>query len=278
MANVLITGCSSGFGLLTALHFARQGDKVFATLRDPAKGGELQRACRAESLELEILELDLLDSDSVDAAAKRAETAGPLDVLVNNAGMEVRGPIEETEEDEVRLQFDTNVFGTLRVIRAILPGMRERRAGTIVTVSSIAGLVSRPFGGLYAASKHALEAITEALYHELKPFGVRLVLIAPGRYATQFAQNMLVARRFTPWSPYRATCDRFDQALDRLLPDGKPADPEEVAELIYRATYDPQKRFRYLAGADAEMMARLYREKSFEEFEQLMRQALDWQD
>lgn len=147
MANVLITGCSSGFGLLTALHFARQGDKVFATLRDPAKGGELQRACRAESLELEILELDLLDSDSVDAAAKHAETAGPLDVLVNNAGMEVRGPIEETEEDEVRLQFDTNVFGTLRVIRAILPGMRERRAGTIVTVSSIAGLVSRPFGG-----------------------------------------------------------------------------------------------------------------------------------
>ena len=183
MGNILITGCSSGFGLLSAAHFARKGDRVFATLRDLARGLELERIRQAEDLAIEILQLDVLDSSSVEAAVKRAEADGPIDALINNAGIEVRGSIEDISEQEARLQFDTNVHGALRMIRAVLPGMRQRGSGTIVNISSIGGLVGRPFGGLYAATKHALEAISEALYFEVQPFGVRVAVVEPGRAA-----------------------------------------------------------------------------------------------
>src|SRR5262245_22401825 len=136
MANVLITGCSSGFGLLTALRFARAGDRVFATMRTPAKApDELRGAIERERLPVALLRLDVCDQASIDAALREA---GPLDVLVNNAGIECRSSIEDASDEDVRRQFDTNVFGTLRVIRAVLPAMRDRRRGTIVNLSSIA--------------------------------------------------------------------------------------------------------------------------------------------
>jgi NAD(P)-dependent dehydrogenase (short-subunit alcohol dehydrogenase family) len=276
MARVLITGCSSGFGLLTALRFARAGDAVFATLRDPSKAGELERARSRERFSLEILRLDVLDAASIEAAVRRVEDAGGVDVLVNNAGMEVRGSIEETDDDEARLQFDTNLHGCLALIRAVLPGMRERGAGTIVNVSSVAGVVARPFSGLYAASKHALEAISEALHYEVEPFGIRVVLIEPGQYATSLLEKALVARRFTPRSPYWETSEEFDRAVRKLVPGGERADPQEVAERICAAVHDPNPRLRYVVGADAELIVSVYRQKTFEEFEQTMREALDW--
>jgi NAD(P)-dependent dehydrogenase (short-subunit alcohol dehydrogenase family) len=276
MARVLITGCSSGFGLLTALRFARAGDEVFATLRDPSKAGELERARGRERLPLEILPLDVLDAASIEAAVGRVEDAGGVDVLVNNAGIEVRGSVEETDDDEARLQFDTNVHGCLATIRAVLPAMRGRGAGTIVNVSSVAGVVARPFGGLYAASKHALEAISEALHYEVEPFGIRVVLIEPGQYATSLLEKAMVARRFTPRSPYWEVSEEFDRAVRRLVPGGERADPQEVADRIYEAVHDPTPRLRYLVGADAELIVSVYRQKSFEEFEQIMRETLDW--
>jgi NAD(P)-dependent dehydrogenase (short-subunit alcohol dehydrogenase family) len=278
MSTVLITGCSSGFGLLTALHFARRGDRVFATLRDVTKAGELERARREEDLPLEILSLDLLDPGSVDRAIRDAESKGPIDIVINNAGMEVRGSIEDTSDEEARLQLDTNVHGPLRVIRGVLPGMRERGSGTIVNVSSIAGLVARPYGGLYAASKHALEAISEALHYEVSPFGIRVVLIEPGQYATELLAKAVVARRFDRASPYHARSERFDAAIRRLLPEGEPSDPQEVAEIIWEAVHGDEPRLRYLAGDDAKLIVSVYREKGFEEFEQTMRAALDWHD
>jgi len=275
MANVLITGCSSGFGLLTALHFARQGDHVTATLRTPATADALHGAIAAERLPITVLKLDVCDPASVAAAIREA---GPIDVLVNNAGVELRSSIEDAADDDVQWQFDTNVFGLLRVVRAVLPGMRERRAGVIVNVSSIAGLVSRPYGGLYAATKHAVEAITEALHFEVAPFGIRVVSIEPGQYGTRLLDNAVPGKYFTKASPYWERSEKFDVALAKLRPGGKPSDPQEVARLIWDAVHTTEPKLRYLAGQDAVMIATAKKQLEFEAFEQSMRQALDWWD
>ncbi len=278
MANVLITGCSSGFGFEAALVFARHGDRVFATMRDPAAGVEFLRTARDEGLQVEVLRLDVRDTPSITAAVAAATATAPLDVLVNNAGIELRSPIEDASEDDVRRQFDTNVFGPLRTIRAVLPGMRARRGGTIVNVSSIAGIVARPYGGLYAASKHALEAISEALHFEVQPFGVRVVLIEPGQYGTRLLDNAIVGNGFTPASPYWERAERFDEAIKKLRPGGVAGSAREVAELIHRAVHDPHPKLRYLAGGDADTIAATYRSLAFEDYERTMRQALDWFD
>jgi NAD(P)-dependent dehydrogenase (short-subunit alcohol dehydrogenase family) len=279
MATVLITGCSSGFGLLAALHFARRGHRVVATMRAPARDVALSRAARDEQLPVTVLPLDVCDAARVTATVARAAAEhGPLDVLVNNAGIELRSSIEDADEADVRRQFETNVFGAVRMIQAVLPAMRERRAGTIVNVSSIAGLVSRPYGGYYAASKHALEAITEALHYEVEPFGIRVVLVEPGQYATRLLDNAWNGARFTPASPYWERSARFDERLKRLVPDGEPADPDEVARLICDGALAERPVLRHLAGSDAHMIATAYRQLDFEAFEQAMRQALDWWD
>ena len=279
MANIVITGCSSGFGLLTAVEFARKGDHVFATMRNTAKAGELEKARDAENLPIDILQLDLLDAGSITKAVAETEKAGPLDVLVNNAGMELRSPIEIADEDEVRAQFETNVFGTLRVTRAVLPKMRERRAGTIVNLSSIGGVVSVPYGGYYAASKHALEAISEAMHYELHSFGVRVIVIEPGGFPTDFSSNVAVAKAFTPDSPYFGLNERFDAKLRQMMvPGGVAQDPADVARAIYDAVHDATPKLRYLVGADAQMIAGVRKQLDFEGFENAMRNAMDWRD
>ena len=275
MQNVFITGCSSGFGLLSALLFARRGDRVFATMRNLEKAEPLRRAAEAERLPLSVLQLDVCDSASVETAVR---AAGRVDVLVNNAGIECRSSIEDATDADVQRQFDTNVLGTLRVIRAVLPGMRAAKHGTIVNLSSIAGLVSRPYGGLYAASKHALEAISEALHYEVAPFGIRVMVVEPGQYGTQLLDNAFPGRNFTPASPYWERSNRFDQALAKLRPGGNMGDPQEVAELIHRAVKESVPRLRWLAGADAEMIAGAHKQMDFETYEQAMRQSLDWYD
>jgi NAD(P)-dependent dehydrogenase (short-subunit alcohol dehydrogenase family) len=279
MATVLITGCSSGFGLLTAVAFGRRGHRVVATMRDPSRGGELERAIREESLPVVILPLDVCDPAQVTATVARAESEhGPLDVLVNNAGVELRSSIEDADETDVRRQFDTNVFGSVRMIQAVLPRMRERRAGTIVTVSSIAGLVSRPFGGYYAASKHAIEAISEALHYEVAPFGIRVIIVEPGQYGTRLLDNAYMGGRFTEASPYWERSARFDDHIRRLAPGGRPGDPTDVARAICDAVLSESPPLRHVAGGDAQTIATAYRSMDFEAFEQAMRQALDWWD
>ena len=277
MANVFITGCSSGFGLLTALRFARAGDRVVATMRTPAKAPpELTGPIAAEKLPITLGRLDVCDPASVDAAVREA---GQIDVLVNNAGIELRSSIEDASDADVQKQFDTNVFGTLRVMRAVLPQMRARRRGTIVNLSSIAGIVARPFGGLYSATKHALEAITESLHFEAAPLGIRVVLIEPGAYGTRLLDNAFNGRGFGPTSPYWPIHERFEEALARLRDaTGGMQDPQEVADLVYTAVNDPRPRLRYLAGRDATMIATAYKAMDFEQYEQAMRQSMNWKD
>jgi NAD(P)-dependent dehydrogenase (short-subunit alcohol dehydrogenase family) len=277
MAVVLITGCSSGFGLLSALQFARKGDTVYATMRDTSKAGTLEEARDKEKLSIHIVPLDVTDDASVAKAVKRVVSeAGRIDVLVNNAGIGAQGPIEETDDAEAKEIFETNFFGVLRTIRAVLPQMREQKSGTIVNVSSLAGVVCPPFDGIYSASKHALEAMSEALHYEAHPFGVRIALVEPGGFETNIGNTRRIPRRFTEGSPYAELHQRFEQALTRLPTGGQGGDAQVVADKVYEAVNDKEPKLRYLVGQDAEMIGGLRKQMSDEQFEQTMRQALDF--
>ena len=279
MAVVLITGCSSGFGKLAALQFARKGDHVFASMRNTSKAGDLEQAKRAEKLQLDVVQLDVTDEQSVANAVRQViDAAGRIDVLVNNAGIGAHGPLEETDDAELREVFNTNFFGAMNVIRHVVPKMREQHSGTIVNVSSLAGRVPPPFTGAYSASKFALEAASESLHFELHPFGIRVVLIEPGGFETNIEQNRRVARRFTEGSPYLELEARFTQSLQKLPAADVRGDPQDVAEMIYNSVHDETPKLRYLVGQDAEMIGGLKKQLDDEQFEQTMRQALDFWD
>lgn len=278
MSNVLITGCSSGFGLLTAIQFAKNGDKVFATVRNPDKADALKAAIQKDNLSIEIVKLDVCDDASVVAAVKQAEAKAPIDVLVNNAGIEVRGPVEEVSDEEVILQMNTNFRGCLRMIRAVLPAMRARKCGTIVNVSSVSAISPRPFAGIYSASKAAVEAISEALHFELQPYGIRIVLIEPGQFATRLHDNLVTAAKFTKDSPYRAISDRLDAAVVKLNPTGHRGNAQDVADAIVNSVRAQPPKLRHLVGQDAQLIATVRKQTDFEGYEKLMRETLGWQD
>lgn len=279
MAVVLMTGCSSGIGFVTKLHFARQGDMVFASMRDLAKAGPLERAGRDQGLALRALQLDVTDDASVVNGVRQVVgAAGRIDVLVNNAGVGARGPVEETADGELKDVFETNFFGALRAARAVAPVMREQRSGTIVNISSMAAVVTPPYRGAYAATKRALEAASEALYYELHPFGVRVLIIEPGGFETSIEANERLSRRFTEVSPYVDPERRFAEALTRSPAATERGDPQAVAEAIYRAVHDPQPRLRYLVGVDAEAIAAGRKLLNDGAFELAMRQSLDFWD
>lgn len=191
--SILITGASSGFGRLGAEHYARAGAKVFATMRNLPRpeADELAKLARDEKLDLTVLELDVTNEDMVNRAVAEAErlTGRGLDVLVNNAGVGITGPVEVQDMDATRLAFDTNVFGYHRLARAVLPGMRARKSGQIFAVSSQLGRVIAPFAGHYSATKFAVEAMFEQLAYEVAPHGIEVTIIEPGGYPTKVWVN-----------------------------------------------------------------------------------------
>jgi NAD(P)-dependent dehydrogenase (short-subunit alcohol dehydrogenase family) len=190
---ILITGSSSGFGRAGAEHYARAGAKVFATMRNVPRpeAEELMKLARDEKLDLTVLELDVTDEDMANRAVAEAErlTGRGLDVLVNNAGVGITGPVEVQDMEATRLAFDTNVFGYHRLARAVLPGMRGRKSGLIVAVSSQLGRVIAPFAGHYSATKFAVEAMFEQLAYEVAPHGIEVTIIEPGGYPTKVWVN-----------------------------------------------------------------------------------------
>jgi NAD(P)-dependent dehydrogenase (short-subunit alcohol dehydrogenase family) len=279
MSVMLITGCSSGFGLLAALHCARNGDTVYASMRDTSKASPLETARQSEGLPLHVVELDVTDAASVESAVQNVlDTAGRIDVLVNNAGIGARGPMEETEDDEVKEIFETNFFGALRCMRAVAPVMRAQGSGMVINVSSLAGVVTAPFQGVYSASKRALEAATEAFYYEMHPFGVSFTLIEPGGFETNIENTRRIARRYTEGSPYTDYDRRFEEALTRLPAAGERADPQVVAELIHAVAHQDNPKLRRLVGQDAETIGGTRRRLDDEQFEKAMRTALDYWD
>lgn len=246
MAVVLITGCSSGFGLAAALGFSAQGDDVIATMRDPSKAsGELLGAASVAQL------------DVTDAAGRRAAVAqvladfGRIDVLVNNAGISSLGPAEELPDEIIRSQFETNFFGPFALIKEVLPSMREAGSGRIVNVTSIGALLSSGFYSAYCATKHALDAMSLGLDIELQPWGIRVVTVVPGGFNTAIVANRIAAERAD--TSYPRAAEAIEAYEKRMI--GKD-DLTPVTDAIIAAATDAEPRARYLVGSGtAEMLA-----------------------
>ena len=252
--TIFITGASSGIGKATAELFAERGWNVVATMRNPSDGSEL--ASRDNVL---VSRLDLLDADSIRAAVDAAlERFGGIDVLLNNAGYGAYGPLEATPMDVIRRQFDVNVFGLIETIQAVLPGMRDRRAGTIVNVSSVGGRVTYPLGTLYHGSKWAVEGLSEALHYELLAFGIRIKIIEPGGVRTDFSGRSFVFTHDPELVDYQPLVQAATEAVAQAATEAQGStptgqqEPEEVAEVIWAAATDGSDRLRYVSGEGAE--------------------------
>lgn len=193
MEKILITGCSSGFGFNSAKYLAERGHHVFATMRNifgknEQAAADLEDFAKSNGFKLEVLEMDVTSDDSVNFAAAQLPV---IDVLINNAGMGWGGPVESFSSDEVLAQLDLNIVGTLRVARAVLPGMRAQKSGLIIQTSSIAGRCAFPGFGIYHASKWGLEGVSEALRYELAPLGIDVCIVEPGPFDTNFFGNIV---------------------------------------------------------------------------------------
>ncbi|MEI7769090.1 MAG: SDR family NAD(P)-dependent oxidoreductase [Chloroflexales bacterium] len=240
---VLLTGASIGLGRVTAEVLSASGFSVFGTSRTPKPDPSRPYA---------MLPLDVRSDESVAACVQAVlERTGRLDMLINNAGFGLTGAIEEASLDQAKGLFETNFFGAVRMVQAVLPLMREQRRGTIVNVSSIGGIVASPLRGFYSASKHALEGYTEALRHEVKPFGIHVALVEPGVFQSSFdAATQEPAR---PLGAYAALRQRAGAFFADQIATG--ADPRAIAHVILRILRDPNPRLRHLVGADARMLA-----------------------
>ena len=230
--TILVTGSTSGFGHLTVETLARQGYRVFAGMRAAAgknapAAEELRALAQREQLALQVVEIDVTHDASVERAiAEIIETTDRLDVVVNNAGISYIGPLEAFTPEQVRQQFETNVFGVLRVNRAVLPQMRKQGSGLLLQIGSIAGRLAMPYLGLYAATKFAVEGLTESYRYELAPFGIDAAIIEPGTYPTTISANRSASAAFMV---------RF-YAENR---SATPPDPQEVADAIARVIAQP---------------------------------------
>ncbi len=242
MPNILVTGCSSGIGFATALELARAGHVVFATMRDPARAPRLAGIAAREHLPIRVLILDVNSDESVhDCFASIAE---PIDGLVNNAGIEVHGSVEEMPIASVIGVMNTNYFGAVRCIQAVLPQMRTRRSGCIVNISSVAGRLSMAPLGAYAASKFALEAISEALAAEVKPFNVRVALVEPGIQDTRMARDIAEGPK-SIYPQAARVAGLFSAALANPIP------PETTAGIVRQIIESGTWQLRHLSGPDA---------------------------
>lgn len=240
MQTILITGCSSGYGLETARHFLAKQWNVVATMRSPREG------VLPPSKHLRILALDVTDEESI---ARAIEDAGPIDVLVNNAGIGVVGAFEATPMSHVRKVFDTNTFGVMAMTQAVIPQMRDRRSGVIVNVTSSVTLAPMPLAAAYTASKQAIEGFTGSLAHELAHFGIRAKLVEPG-YAptTRFGQNTSVRpEQLLPKAYADFAAPIFAEYAQPLLTTTE----SDVAEAVWAAATDRTGTLRFPAGPDA---------------------------
>jgi NAD(P)-dependent dehydrogenase (short-subunit alcohol dehydrogenase family) len=237
---VLITGATSGIGQSCAAHLAGRGWRVFGTRRGSSAG-------TPTGSPFELITMDVDDDASVQAGvdALLAKT-GRLDAVVNNAGISLMGPIEDTATDEAKAQMETNFFGVLRVCRATLPALRKQGCGHIINVSSLAAVVGLPFSGLYSASKFALEGMTESLRHETRPFGIQVVLVEPGDFRTAITSKRRTTRASETNAAYREAFARFKVKHDQ--DEAQAPDPQAVANLIESILKNPRRRTRYTVG------------------------------
>lgn len=249
MKSVLVTGTSSGIGLDTVVVLAKQGWRVFATMRDLAKSGPLEKALADAGVRdrVDIERLDVSDADSIRTGVESilAKSGGSLDAVVHNAGIAVGGAFEDVPERETRQVMETNFFGVLALTRALLPMFRAQRHGRILVVSSDAAFLGQPGNAIYCASKWAIEGWAESMAHELALFGIEIILVEPGPYRTPIWENS--PHIMPPDSPYFAWTEQLFRAADEHT-ERTARDPIEVARVIWKALKAPRPRFRYPVG------------------------------
>jgi len=246
MASVLITGTSRGIGLEAALAFGRAGHKVSATMRNPSQAPLLAETAMREKLPIVVSTMDVDSDDSVrECIAEILKDRGPIDVLVNNAGVERSGSIEELPMKDFRAVMETNYFGVLRCIQALAPHMRKRRSGCIVNVSSVAGRIASPPLTPYMASKFALEALSEALAAEMKTFNVRVIIIEPGIIDTAMARRIEEQGKDSPYPQRKRFADLFVATLKNPVPPSLVG--QKMVEIVESGTW----QLRHPVGPDA---------------------------
>lgn len=251
MDNCLITGTSTGIGYAVAVHLARTGFRVHATMRDLAKSGRLKETIKSQNLPVSVHELDVTDEHSIkQVVAKIVDAEKHIDVLINNAGLSNACPMEIYPEDEHRMLFETNYWGPVHLAQAVLPGMRTRGHGAIVNVSSILGRVAVVNQAAYCASKFAIEAFSESLALEVAPMGIRVIIIEPGVIATPIFEKTPV--HYDKISPYRQAMRQGGRFYRASIPRATP--PEEVAEIMRQALTSERPQLRWLHGYGASLV------------------------
>ena len=274
MENVaLVTGCSSGIGLETAVALAREGHFTFATMRNLKKVEALEKIVKDENLPISILELDVDNKESMDNAIEKIiEQKGRNDTLVNNAGWGMWGTVEDVSIDEFKEQFETNFFSIVRMIQKIAPIMRKQKSGSIVNVSSVAGRIGFPVSPAYISSKFALEGLSECLRFELSPFGINVITIEPGVIKTNFFDSMKMAKRSDSNSVYNDITSKVISGVKMMAEMG--TDPKEVANAILKSINDKNPLPRYIVGNDAMMFLEAKKMKTDIEFENYIKKEL----
>lgn len=270
----VVTGSSSGIGFETSLLLARNQFTTYASMRNMNKSTELREISAKEGISLKVIQLDVNDDTSVSHAIDTIlKDNGKIDVLVNNAGYDVFGSLEELTIDEIKGQFETNFFGVVRTTKAVIPTMRKQRSGTIVNISSLGGRIGlMPFLTAYHSSKFAVEGFTESLRQELAQFGIDVILIEPGVIRTNFVDNSKNAKNYNPEnSLYAGTIQKLFDGFQSIMADS--SHPRDVAEVILKVVNTSKPNVRYPVGKDAEAVLKAREELSDKELEKWVRES-----
>ena len=271
--TVLVTGCSSGIGLATCHVLSRNNFMTYGTVRNLSKAKKTQDLINRENLFLKILRLDVNDNQSIKLAVRKILTdTGRIDVLINNAGFGMFGPVEEIATQEVKKQFETNFFGTIRLIKAIVPIMRKQGNGTIVNISSMVGRFGVPLNSAYVSSKFAVEGLSESISFELEEFGIRVIVIEPGVVKSDFFHNVKV-KGMNLESPYHKLMERRVNFLDKAMKNSLTSS-YDVADTILEALNSKDPKFRYVIGNDATNSLRMRNSLSDRKFMEWIREGI----
>lgn len=274
----IVTGSSSGMGYETSLILARNGFYTYATMRklDGEGSKEIKDISKKENLPLQVIRLDVNDDKSVHEAIEAiVREKDRIDLVVNNAGYDLMGALEETSLDEIKAQFETNLFGAIRVMQKVIPIMRKQKGGTIVNVTSLGGRISFPLNSAYHATKFALEGLSESIQYELEPFGIRIIIIEPGGVGSNFLKNLKwVSKTPDPSnSPYgsiqKSMSEFFKQWSQNLT------HPSEVAKAILKAVTSESPDLRYTVGTDAAETLESRKSMSDKEFQNMIKKQIN---
>jgi NAD(P)-dependent dehydrogenase (short-subunit alcohol dehydrogenase family) len=274
----VVTGSSSGMGFETSLILARNGFYTYATMRKLEGEGskQLTDITKNENLPLQTIRLDVNDDKSVkDAINAVVKEKDRIDVVVNNAGYDLMGALEETSMEEIKGQFETNLFGAIRVLQAVIPIMRKQKAGTIVNITSLGGRVSFPLNSAYHATKFAFEGLSESIQYELEPFGIKIIVIEPGGVGSNFMKNLKMASNASDPSnsPYGSFQNSISEYFKQWLQSA--IHPSEVAKTILHAVTSDNPEFRYVVGKDAMMTLESRKSMSDREFQGMIKKQIN---